>query len=218
MRIIVVGCGRAGAELALRLFRKGQEVVVIDSEGAALATLHSDFRGRTVQGDALAEHVLESAGIAQADGLAAVTNSDTVNAVAAHAARVIYKVPRIAVRSYAPSRGSIHDAFGHETVSSTAWGASRLEELLEDPAGASEGSLGSGDVKLYSLTVSEPGHDPAVAAQHTGSLLVAVTRAGVTALPTAGVRTAAGDILHVAASASSSIVELRRKLAADKRS
>jgi trk system potassium uptake protein TrkA len=217
MRIIVVGCGRAGAEVALRMFRKGHEVVVVDAEGAALATLHADFRGRTVQGDALAGHVLESAGIAQANGLAAVTNSDTVNAVVAHAARVLFKVPRIAVRSYAPSRGSIHEAFGHEAVSSTAWGASRLEELLEDPAGASEGSLGNGDLKIYPVAASVAGRDPALAASHAGCLLVAVTRAGLTGLPAAGFRTAAGDVLHVAATASS-IVAFRRSLAAAERS
>lgn len=217
MRIIVVGCGRAGAELALRMFRKGHEVVVVDQDGAALGTLHADFRGRTVQGDVLAEHVLESAGIAQADGVAAVTNSDTVNAVVAHAARVLFKVPRIVVRSYAPSRESIHEAFGHEAISSTAWGARRLEELLDDPAGASEGSLGSGEVKIYPVVATDAGRDPAVAAKHAGCVLVAVTREGRTELPAVGLRTEAGDVLHVAAT-SSAIVEFRRRLAAGERS
>jgi len=217
MRIIVVGWGRAGAELALRMFRKGHEVVVVDQEGGALATLHTDFRGRTVQGDVLAEHVLEGAGIAQADGLAVVTNSDTLNAVVAHAARVLFHVPRIVVRSYAPSRGSIHEAFGHEAISSTAWGARRLEELLDDPAGASEGSLGSGEVKIYPVTVSAEGRDPAVAAKEAGCVLVAITRAGRTEVPSVGLRTRAGDVLHVAA-ASAAVMEFRRRIAAGGRS
>ena len=98
MNFIVVGCGRVGAELAFRLYRNGHQVVVVDSSRDAFNRLHPDFRGRTLEGEGLAENVLERAGIHEADGLAAVTNSDTLNAVVAHTARTIYEVP-IVVRA-----------------------------------------------------------------------------------------------------------------------
>lgn len=78
MNFIVVGCGRVGAELAFHLFRGGHQVVVVDSRKEAFNRLHPDFRGRTLEGEGLAESVLERAGIREADGLAAVTNSDTL--------------------------------------------------------------------------------------------------------------------------------------------
>ena len=69
MNFIVVGCGRVGAELAFHLFRGGHQVVVVDSRKEAFNRLHPDFRGRTLEGEGLAESVLERAGIREADGL-----------------------------------------------------------------------------------------------------------------------------------------------------
>ena len=53
MRIIIVGCGRLGAELAHRLFQRGHDVTVIDQVDAAFDNLHPLFRGRTVEGEVL---------------------------------------------------------------------------------------------------------------------------------------------------------------------
>ena len=81
MNFFVIGCGRVGSELAFRLYKNGHTVVVIDINREALNALPPEFRGRIIEGDVLAEHMLERAGIAEADGLATVTNSDTLNAV-----------------------------------------------------------------------------------------------------------------------------------------
>lgn len=211
MRIIIVGCGRAGAELALRMYRRGHEVTIVDQAASAFSNLHPDFRGRTIQGDVLAEQLLRAAGIEGADGLAAVTNSDSVNAVVAHAARQLFKVPRVAVRSYAPSRESIHETFGHEAVSSTAWGAQRLEEMLDDSAGASELSLGSGEVRVWRLNVPASGLPDRLAVTGTDYAVVAVTRGGRTRVPGPGFRFEPGDVLHIAAP-TNVLDELRRRL------
>ena len=65
MIFIVVGCGRVGGELAFRLFKNGHQVVVIDSNQKAFNRLHPDFRGRTVEGEALSSDSLERAGVAK---------------------------------------------------------------------------------------------------------------------------------------------------------
>ena len=70
MNLIVVGCGRVGAELCYHLFKRGHQVVVVDIDKQAFNRLHPDFRGRTLEGEGLAEGVLERAGIRDADGLA----------------------------------------------------------------------------------------------------------------------------------------------------
>ena len=59
-----------------------------------------------------------------------MTNSDSVNAVVAHVARVVFRVPKVVVRNYDPRWLALHEAFGHEVVSSTGWGASQVEGLL----------------------------------------------------------------------------------------
>jgi trk/ktr system potassium uptake protein len=200
MNFIVVGCGRVGAELCYHLFKRGHQIVVVDINKEAFNRLHPDFRGRTLEGEGLAEGVLERAGIHEADGLAAVTNSDTLNAVVAHAARIIYNVPNVVARNYDPNLRSIIEAFGLQTVGSTYWGAQRVEELLMSPSQRMIFSAGNGEVEVYEVKIPEEWEG------HTlGELLeplkqsypVALSRAGHALLPEATLRLQAGDMLDV---------------------
>ena len=50
MFIIVVGCGRVGAELAYRLYQRGHQVAVIDQVGSSFANLDPEYRGRATDG------------------------------------------------------------------------------------------------------------------------------------------------------------------------
>jgi trk system potassium uptake protein TrkA len=155
MQVIVVGCGRLGAELAHRLFQRGHEVTVIDQVAAAFDNLQPLFRGRTVQGEVLNQDVLHRAGIEHADALAAVTNSDTLNAVVAHVARTVYHVPHVVVRNFNPHWRSLHEAFGLQAVSSTTWGAQRIEEMLGEAEVRQVWSSSNGSVELYEFVIPE---------------------------------------------------------------
>lgn len=202
MNFFVIGCGRVGSELALRLYKNGHKVVVLDRNREAFNALDSEFRGRTIEGDVLAEQMLERAGVAEADGLATVTNSDTLNAVVAHLARTIYNVPIVVARNYDPSMMPVLQAFGLQTVSSTSWGAQRIQELLQDPAFRTIFSAGNGEVEIYEMLVS-----PVWDGKTLGDLLrsnpdclpVALTRAGRALLPSFETALQAGDMLNVSA-------------------
>ncbi|MDD5370504.1 MAG: NAD-binding protein, partial [Anaerolineaceae bacterium] len=50
MKVIIVGCGRLGIELAYRLYQGGHDVSVIDAVSAAFNNLPPDFQGRTIEG------------------------------------------------------------------------------------------------------------------------------------------------------------------------
>ncbi|MBZ0169213.1 portal protein [Candidatus Methylomirabilis lanthanidiphila] len=213
MYIIIVGCGRVGAELAYRLFQKGHQLAVIDQVASALDNLPTDFRGRTVHGEVLATDVLRRAGIEQADGLAAVTNSDSLNAVVAHIARTVYRVPQVVVRNYHPRWRALHEAFGLQVVSSTSWGAQRIEELLYPSFARCVFSAGNGEVEIYELSVPEVWHGRILQEFLHGSqcLPVALTRAGKAMLPGPEERLEAGDILHLS-STMDGIEMLRERL------
>lgn len=200
MNFIVLGCGRVGAELCYRLFKSGHQVVVVDSNKEAFNRLHSDFRGRTLEGEGLAESVLERAGIREADGLAAVTNSDTLNAVAAHIARAFYSVPNIVARNYDPNLRSIIEAFGLQTVSSTYWGAQRVEELLINPLQKVVYSPGNGEVEVYEVLIPEEWNGRTMGElldNLKGCYPVALSRAGRSSMPEADSKLQAGDLLNV---------------------
>jgi trk system potassium uptake protein TrkA len=148
----------------------------------------------------LAKNVLERAGIKDADGLAAVTNSDTLNAAVAHTARAVFNVPIVVVRNYDPDLRPVIEAFGLQTVSSTTWGAQRVEELLTNPLQKTVYSAGNGEVEVYEVTIPEHLRGMTIA-----SLMnplpqcypVAITRAGRSMLPNTNLQIEAGDVLNV---------------------
>lgn len=201
MTYILIGCGRVGAELASRLFERGHSVTVIDQDPAAFHNLVSEFKGRLMEGDALDQALLERAGIAQASGLAAVTNLDSLNAVTCHLARELYHVPRVLARNYDPVRRPLFDSFGLQVVSSSTWGAQRIEELLVDSGPRVVFEAGNGEVGVYELSVPAiwGGRPVQELVQGSAARAVSLTRAGRSRLPEPADRLQPGDILHVSA-------------------
>jgi trk system potassium uptake protein TrkA len=201
MSVIVVGCGRVGSELAFILGRRGRDVTVIDHVGSSFSHLDPAYRGRTIEAEPLAEGVLEKAGIREAQALAAVTNSDAVNAVVAHVARTVYGVPNVVARNYDPRWRALHEAMGLQSVSSTAWGAQRIEELLESTRLRAVFSAGNGEVELYEVAVPErwAGRTLAQLVDGIACSPVSLTHGGRASLPEPGRVLAAGDVVHVTA-------------------
>ena len=215
MNFIVVGCGRFGAELAYRLFTNGHQVAVVDANPQAFNRLHADFRGRTVEGDSLAADTLSRAAAEKADGVAVVTNSDTMNAVIGHTLRVHYpNVKQVIVRNYDPAMREMLEAFGLQIVSSTAWGAERVQELLLDPSFRAVFSAGNGEVELYEMFISEKFGGSTISALLNGCngiVCAALTRAGRAELPGPNAVLQKGDILTVSATLEG-VQSLRAKL------
>jgi trk system potassium uptake protein TrkA len=186
----------------------------VDQTKDAFERLPADYRGRTIYGEALSEKVLERAGIKEAYGLAAVTNSDTLNTVVAHAARVIYQVQVIVVRNYDPRMRYMMETFDLQTVSSTAWGAQRVEELLTNTAARTVYSAGNGEVEIYELVIPESWNGRTwneLCVGNKGTLPVALTRAGRAVLPDLTSKLQTGDLLNVSATFDG-IASLRTRL------
>ena len=151
MKIIVVGCGRLGSNLAVRFWELGNEVSVIDHVPGSFANLPATFQGRLIEGEALREDVLHRAGIEKADALVAATNVDALNAVVAHLASTVYHVPNVVVRNYDPNCRTLLEAFDLQLVSSTDWGAQRMQEIVCHSAvpavvSARNGEIEAGDM------------------------------------------------------------------------
>jgi len=213
MNIIVVGCGRLGSQLAYRLYKAGHTVAVVDSDPLAFNNLPPDFSGRLHEGDAMSEDVLLRAGIEHADGVAVVTNSDPLNAVVGHIARSVYHVPNVIVRNYDPHFRPIFEAFNLQTVSSTSWGAQRIEEMLVGGEVRAVFSAGNGEVEIYEVAVPETwnGHPITEVLPEKECVLVALSRAGKAFLPAPEFALMAGDVLLVSATFEG-ITALRRRL------
>jgi trk system potassium uptake protein TrkA len=213
MYAIIVGCGRVGSELAMLLSRRGHDVTVIDHVGSSFSHLDPAWRGRTIEAEAMAEGVLKKAGIEQADALASVTNSDAVNAVVAHVARTVYRVPSVVSRNYDPRWRPLHEAMELHMVSSTAWGAQRVEELLENRRMRPVFSAGNGEVELYELDLPQAWDGKPLSELLKGveCTVVSLTRGGRASSPDPKVKLHGGDMLHVGATLDNA-AELRSRV------
>jgi len=86
MNVIIMGCGRVGAQLAQLMSEEGHQVTVIDPDPQVLARLGDNFKGRKVRGVGFDRDVLVAAGIEGADAFAATSSSDNANIIAARIA------------------------------------------------------------------------------------------------------------------------------------
>jgi trk system potassium uptake protein TrkA len=216
MNVIVVGCGRLGAELAYRLFKQGHEVAVVDWQVSAFNILPPDFNGRTIEGDALTQDTLHRAGIEHAEGLAAATGSDALNAAVAHIAREIYGIKRVVVRNYEPPTRKLLETFGFQVVSAASWGAQRMEELLYHSYIRTVFSSGNGEVEIYEIVVPERWHNTTASdmLDCQQCRLVSLARAGKALLPDDSTLLETGDVILVSATLAG-IQELRDRLSAE---
>jgi trk system potassium uptake protein TrkA len=132
MKVIIMGCGRVGAHLAVALDREGHDVTILDTSSEAFSRrLPADFQGRALVGNGIDIDALRRAGIADADGFVAVTQGDNRNVMAAQIAQHVFNVPRVVCRIYDPIREEIYHTLGIETISPTKVGAQLLKEALQ---------------------------------------------------------------------------------------
>lgn len=93
MKILILGAGQVGRSVAEALAHEDNDVTIIDTNVAALRDLREKLDVRVEVGQASYPRVLERAGIADADMLVAVTNSDETNMVACQVAHTLYHTP-----------------------------------------------------------------------------------------------------------------------------
>ncbi len=200
MKVVIMGCGRIGEQLALLMLGKGHHVVVIDQEANALARLPSHPGCQTLRGVGFDREVLLQAGIEETEAFAATSRSDNANIVAARIARNVFRVPRVVARLQDPRKVEIYRRLGLVTISPAHWGAQRISELLTHTDLAPTMTLGNGEVSF--LAIELPAH---LVGRFVRDLNVpgevnvaAITRGETAILPTTGTELRAGDIVHLA--------------------
>ena len=130
MKILIVGCGKLGAGLALELYNKGHTISIIDKDEDSFYRLGSDFNGTLVVGNGYDQKVLEEAEIEYADAMVCATGNDEINAVAAKIGKDKYYVKYVIARLYNPRKAKVYEALGIKAISTTGFSINRAIELL----------------------------------------------------------------------------------------
>jgi len=205
MKIMIIGCGRQGTELAKTLCQNESEITVVDNDQAAFERLGPPFHGQVICGDGLDREVLLKGGIERADGLAALTASDDTNIVVARLARQVFRVPRVVARVHDPLKAEIYRRLGVQTVTPVALGTLRFAELLTFSPLEPTKRLGNGDVGIVEMDVPPNlvGRTVMEVTVPNEIFVAAITRDDKTFMPTLGAIFQEKDVIHLTVAASS---------------
>ncbi|MEM5773667.1 MAG: TrkA family potassium uptake protein [Anaerolineaceae bacterium] len=214
MKAIVIGCDRLGSELAYRLSLHGHEVVVVDQHRTSFVNLNPDFVGRTHEGDPMSQDVLLRAGIEETDALIALTETEATNYIVGYAAKEIFKVPHVIVRSFDPTHKMVCELMGLQAISSAIWGAEQLEEMLTHKDLKPVFTIAGGEVEIYTISIPPAWENHTLEeliSDHNGQRAVSLTRSGDSFIPTGAQVLKEDDLLYVAAN-HEGIEALRQKI------
>ncbi len=155
MHAVIVGCGRTGAALAVRLDAEGDSVGAIDIDGRARERLPGGFSGEFVTGSGLRRPVLEAAGIERADALVALTSSDSLNIVIARVARQVFHVPAVVGRLTGVEHAAVATELGLDMVASVRMTVDRVHRMLRHSPLEPEYTFGNGESLLVRAPVPD---------------------------------------------------------------
>jgi len=131
MFVMIMGCGRLGAELATMLEGDGHEVTILDVDKYAFDHLPPTFRGQRVLGDGTDQDTLRKAGAERADAFIAATRGDNRNALAAQVAKHVFQIKRVGSVIFDPMREEVYRSLGLRTINPTKLEAQLLRESIE---------------------------------------------------------------------------------------
>ena len=152
MRVVIVGGGEVGRELAkLLVHRSHMEVAVVDVSESCAEQLSGELDALVVHGDGTHPEVLRSARIRDADALVATTGSDSANLVVALLAKR-HSVENIVVRLEELSLRPAAEELGiTEIVSSKRAAASVVMRALQGEHHVDFSVISRGGVDMVEL-------------------------------------------------------------------
>src|SRR5689334_20464765 len=153
MKIVIVGAGRAGLEVALHLTKIGHVVTVLDQDERVTRRASEQYGLVALSGDATVAAVLEEADIAQSDVVVAMLRRDSDNLAVALLARAA-GVERVMVRMRDNAYRSIYASAGIDRVlSETDLITGSVATAIEYEAIRHAMLLGNGNAMAFEITV-----------------------------------------------------------------
>ena len=217
MRMIIVGGGKAGWNLARILLERRHTVSLIERDRQRCEKLADDLDAAIFRGDGTNVAVLEAAGAQNADCFMAVTGSDQDNLVACQVAQDHFHAKKVISRVNDPRNIETFRVLGiRNTVSSTEV----LTKMIEQEAALAHmhliATLNQGKAGICSMTLPEDTALDGVALKDislpAGTLVISLIRRGVLTIPNGSTILQRGDEL-VAVSEDRSQKALMRALA-----
>ena len=132
MRVIIVGGGQVGRALAERLEDRGENVVIVDEDEAAVESLRNDGFAAVI-GDGTDTEVLRKSGAENAKILVAATGDDDTNLLVAQLSKTNFGVEKILAKANNSDNVDAFEDLGVSTISAAMSAAWALDNQIERP-------------------------------------------------------------------------------------
>jgi trk system potassium uptake protein TrkA len=157
MRVLIVGAGEVGFQIAKVLSLEDIDVVVIDKEKSKLKRITDEIDVSVIEGEGGAPSILEEAGAREADILLAVTNIDEINIVACSVAKEIFHIPRNVARirnlEYIGNETLLNSLGINPAISPEVESGKAVIRLIETPFAAEVEDFEEGRVKIIGFRI-----------------------------------------------------------------
>lgn len=159
MKIVIIGAGKVGYNLAYNLEKEGHEVTIIDKNPLVLKKAEENLDVMCIKGSGVSTSTLIEAGVNEADLLIAVTNSDEVNMVCCLTAKklnVTHTVARIRDNDYARELFSLKEELDIDMVINPEFAAAEeIAQVINFSAAIDVENFAKGKVKMIQLKITK---------------------------------------------------------------
>ena len=160
MKIIIIGAGKVGCQIAKTLSSENHDVVIIEKDDMKRQSAQDNLDVLTILGNGANVRTLEEAGIKQTDMIIAVTSSDEANMIACMTAKqfgVPQKIARIRNPEYLYANALSREKLGIDlTINPERATAKEIVKLLKSPINVAQvQSFAGGKVQLFELKIEK---------------------------------------------------------------
>ena len=205
LKIIIVGCGKVGANLVDQLSKEGHDITVIDKKAEKIQDITNTYDVMGLVGNGASYSTQMEAGIEETDLIIAVTDSDELNLLCCTVAKRVGKcaaISRVRTPDYSEETGYLREQLGLALIINPELEAAReVARILYLPTALEVNSFAHGQAELVKFKVPEGNLLNGLSLAYLGKnitndiLICAVERNGEVYMPNGDFVLQSGDVV-----------------------
>ena len=209
MKVVIIGAGEVGFNVASRLVNENKDVVVIDKDHEAIRRVSDNIDVQVVNGSGSSPISLDEAGLKDAEILLAVTNSDEANLVACLVADILSPSTKKLARIRNADFDQYHDNFRKYAphidtlINPEIEVVKTIDRMMNMPGVVDVGEFADGRIKFIAILLDKDARLAGTRLSELSSisekqrpLIVAVIREEKLIIPGGNDRLLAGDLVY----------------------
>ena len=205
LKIIIVGCGKVGANLVDQLSKEGHDITVIVKKAEKIQDITNTYDVMGLVGNGASYSTQMEAGIEETDLIIAVTDSDELNLLCCTVAKRVGKcaaIARVRTPDYSEETGYLREQLGLALIINPELEAAReVARILYLPTALEVNSFAHGQAELVKFKVPEGNLLNGLSLAYLGKnitndiLICAVERNGEVYMPNGDFVLQSGDVV-----------------------